>query len=199
MLWKSSLNIVLSCILLLSSCISEDKPSYVPKPKGFNRINLPAQGYQLFDDKTYPYSFEISNSARALKDTNGLRGEYWAHIYYPGFKSTIEITYEDLTKKGNELSKMLNIAHKLTAKHQIKATKIEQTILKRKDGTSVAVFELEGDVPSQFQFIYTDSSKHFLRGAIYFATATQNDSLAPVIEYMKKDVIQLVNTIKWKK
>ena len=196
---KSSVVFIFLFAILLTSCLNENENTFVPKPKGYNRIDLPKQEYHVFEEKNYPYSFEISTYAKALKDTNGLQGEFWAHIYYPQFKSTIEITYEDLTLKGNELSKMLNIAHKLTAKHQIKATKIEQTIIKRNDGTSGAVYELEGDVPSQFQFIYTDSSKHFLRGAIYFATATQNDSLAPVIEFMKKDVIQMLNTIKWKK
>jgi gliding motility-associated lipoprotein GldD len=59
------------------------------------------------------------------------------------------------------------------------------------------IFELEGEVPSQFQFYVTDSTKHFLRGALYFRTATKNDSLKPIIDFIKKDVIHLLNTVKW--
>jgi hypothetical protein len=36
-----------------------------------------------------------------------------------------------------------------------------------------------------------------LRGALYFRTATANDSLAPVIEYIKADMIHLLNTLEW--
>ena len=49
----------------------------------------------------------------------------------------------------------------------------------------------------QFQFITTDSVNHFLRGALYFQVATKNDSLAPIIEYIKKDMIHILNTLEW--
>ena len=61
-----------------------------------------------------------------------------------------------------------------------------------------SVTELEGEVPSQFQFHITDSTDHFLRGALYFKTATKNDSLAPAIEFLKSDIIHLLNTLEWK-
>jgi hypothetical protein len=44
----------------------------------------------------------------------------------------------------------------------------------------------------------TDSSKNFLRGALYFDTKVANDSLAPAIAYMKKDIMHLINTLQWK-
>jgi len=56
---------------------------------------------------------------------------------------------------------------------------------------------LEGEVPSQFQFHVSDSTQHFMRGALYFKTATQNDSLAPVIDYLKRDIIHLLSTLRW--
>jgi gliding motility-associated lipoprotein GldD len=61
------------------------------------------------------------------------------------------------------------------------------------------VAELSGEVPTQFQFFVTDSTDHFLRGALYFNTAMKNDSLAPVIEYIKVDMIHLINTLEFKK
>ena len=76
-------------------------------------------------------------------------------------------------------------ARKLTGKHQIKATAIDERIMQMPNGMRASVFELQGEVPSQFQFYTTDSTRHFLRGALYFKTATANDSLAPVIEYVK--------------
>jgi gliding motility-associated lipoprotein GldD len=57
---------------------------------------------------------------------------------------------------------------------------------------------LEGEVPSQFQFTMTDSTRNFLRGALYFDTKVQNDSLQPAIEYVKKDMMRMINTLEWK-
>ena len=64
-------------------------------------------------------------------------------------------------------------------------------------GYQLAAFELEGDVPSPFQFMVHDSTSHFLRGALYFQVATKNDSLAPVINYVKRDIHHLIETVDW--
>ena len=95
-------------------------------------------------------------------------------------------------------AKLIDDAHKLTAKHQVKAYSIEETLIKTPAGMNVIIFELSGEVPSQFQFYATDTTTHFLRGALYFHTAVKNDSLAPVIDYMKVDVMHLINTLKWR-
>ena len=58
--------------------------------------------------------------------------------------------------------------------------------------------ELSGQVPSQVQFYTTDMAQHFLRGALYFNTATQNDYLAPVIAFIKEDIIHMIQTLEWK-
>ncbi|MEL7006811.1 MAG: hypothetical protein AAFN93_29405 [Bacteroidota bacterium] len=79
----------------------------------------------------------------------------------------------------------------------MKAYAIEEKILVLKSGNVASVTELEGEVPSQFQFHITDSTNHFLRGALYFKTASKNDSLAPAIEYIKADIVHMLNTLAW--
>ena len=92
----------------------------------------------------------------------------------------------------------LGDAYKLTAKHQIKAYSIEENVVKTQGGHTAVVQELSGEVPSQFQFFLTDSTQNFLRGALYFTTATKNDSLAPVIEYVKSDIMHMISTFNWR-
>jgi gliding motility-associated lipoprotein GldD len=60
------------------------------------------------------------------------------------------------------------------------------------------IAEIDGEVPSQFQFTMTDSSRNFLRAALYFNVKVQNDSLRPAIEYVKKDMMEMINTLNWK-
>jgi gliding motility-associated lipoprotein GldD len=95
------------------------------------------------------------------------------------------------------LKEFLDDAYTLTAKHQIKASGIDEIITKTGKGETAVIAELEGEVPSQFQFTITDSTKNFLRGALYFNTKVHNDSLAPAIEYMKKDIMHMINTFEW--
>ncbi|MBS1542218.1 MAG: gliding motility lipoprotein GldD [Bacteroidetes bacterium] len=178
---------------LLSACNRE----YAPKPKGYNRLILPEAEYQLSPD-TLPYRFEYSKHARFQKDTSWIRERHWVEIYYPELKATIHITYKKINGSDKLLKEYLEDAYVLTSKHQIKAYAIEETLVKTPSGKTAVIAELEGEVPSQFQFTITDSVRNFLRGAVYFNVKVQNDSLAPAIDYVKKDAMHLINTMNWR-
>ena len=187
--------LVLAAISLLAiSC----NHNYQPKPIGYNRLNLPVPVYQNSPD-TLPYRFEYSQYARLVKDSSWVREKHWVEIYYPELKSTIHVTYKSIHHDPNLLKEFLKDAYVLTAKHQIKAYAIDESIVKTPSGKTAIIAELEGEVPSQFQFTLTDSTENFLRGAVYFNVKVQNDSLQPAIEYMKKDAMHLINTLVWKK
>ena len=185
------------CLTILSA-VTGCNENYVPKPKGYNRIELPKATYQSLPD-TLPYTFQFSKYARLLDDTSGLAERFWVHIYYPDMDANIQLTYKPIENKKERLEDFLGDAYKLTAKHQIKAYSIEENVLKTPLGHTAVVQELTGEVPSQFQFFLTDSTQNFLRGALYFKTATKNDSLAPVIEYVKSDIIHMLNTFNWQR
>jgi gliding motility-associated lipoprotein GldD len=108
------------------------------------------------------------------------------------------LTYKKIDQ-NTDFKVLSNDAFNLTAKHQIKAYGIEEVVLLTPNGYSAVVAELTGEVPTQFQFFVTDSTSHFLRGALYFNTALKNDSLAPVIEYIKIDLAHLINTVTFEK
>lgn len=184
------------CILslFLFSC----ERDYLPKPLGYNRLTLPSQEYQALPD-SLPYKFEYSKHATLLKDTSWIRERYWIEIYYPSLKADVHITYKRLHGNQQLLKELLNDAYVLTAKHQTKASAIDEVITETPKGLTAVIAELEGEVPSQFQFTITDSTQNFLRGALYFNTRVNNDSLQPAIEFMKKEIMHMINTAEWKK
>lgn len=185
-------------VLVLSAIAFSCSKDYTPKPKGYNRIPLPDTAYRPLPD-TLPYQFQYSRYATLMKDTSWIRERHWVEIYYPTLKANVHITYKKLMNSEQLLKEFLNDAYVLTAKHQIKANAINETIVTRKDRKVAIIAEIEGEVPSQFQFTMTDSTKNFLRGALYFNTKVQNDSLKPAIDFMKKEMMRIVNTLEWKK
>ena len=186
--------LVVTCWLLLVGC----GKNYQPKPRGYNRLILPTEKYHPLPD-TLPYTFEYSVYAKLLKDTSWRREDNFIEIFYPTLKSTIHITYKRINNREQLLKEYYNDAYKLTAKHQIKAYSIDEGIVKTPFGKTAVIAELDGEVPSQFQFTMTDSSQNFLRGALYFNVKVQNDSLKPAIDFMKKEVMQVINTLQWRK
>jgi gliding motility-associated lipoprotein GldD len=183
---------ILLIVLIVTSC----DQNYLPKPIGYNRLNLPAPSYRPLPD-SLPYYFEYSTHATLIDDTSAINERYWVELYYPSIKANVHVTYKSIKNKQS-LKEFLDDAYTLTSKHQIKAYAINELITKTPTGKTAVIAELEGEVPSQFQFTLTDSSRNFLRGALYFNTQVKNDSLAPAIEYMKKDIMHLINTLEWK-
>ncbi len=185
--------VVTILVLAFTAACTSD---YVPKPNGFNRIDLPPHAYVSLPD-TFPYHFEYSRQAKLYPDTSYNAEPYWLNIYYPDYAANIQLTYKEVNNDRDRLESLLEDAYQLTANHQIKASSINEAVVGTPSGKKALVAELTGEVPSQFQFYITDSTDHFLRGALYFRTATANDSLAPVIEYIKADMIHLLNTLEW--
>ncbi len=171
--------------------------NYLPKPKGYNRIELPQHEYISIAD-SFPYQFEYSTSARIIQDNSWIAERYWIDINYPDLGANIQITYKPVKNQRKLLEEYIGDSYKLTSKHNAKAYAIEEKILELPIGDYASFTELEGEVPSQLQFHVTDCTDHFLRGALYFEMATKNDSLAPVIRYLKEDALHLLETLEWK-
>lgn len=186
-----------SLLLSILACSPSEK-SYTPKPKGFNRINLPAAAYQSLGD-AHPYTFEYSKNAIIQKDTFAMAERDWIIVYYPKLDARIQLTYKPLNGDLNKLQNLIYDAYKLADKHQVKASSQEEKLVQFKSGKKAVVIEIDGEVPSHFQFYVTDTSRNYLRGAVYLMHATENDSLRPVVDYMKGECLHLLETLKWKK
>jgi gliding motility-associated lipoprotein GldD len=186
-----------ACLICVAVFLLSCERGYLPKPLGYNRIDLPIQEYKALPD-SLPYFFEYSQHAQLLEDTSAIRQRYWIEIYYPTLKANVHITYLPLNNNKQLLKEFLNDAYTLTAKHQIKAYAIDEAITQTPNGLTAVIAELDGEVPSQFQFTMTDSTQNFMRGALYFNTKVNNDSLQPAIEFMKKEIMHMINTTQWK-
>ena len=187
---------IMSLVLLavgLYSCES----NWLPKPPGYNRIDLPKHSYQKLE-QGYPYQLDFSTYSRVEADSFNLNEKEWINLNYPDFGAKVHLTYKKIDQ-NTDFKILSNDAFNLTAKHQIKAYGIEEAILLTPNGYSAVVAELTGEVPTQFQFFVTDSTSHFLRGAVYFNTALKNDSLAPIIEFIKIDMAHLINSVNFEK
>ena len=188
----------LGLMLLVIACNDrKNNRAEIPRPKGYNRIVMPSHGYSTLE-KGHPFSFEVSNFARVLPDTVSWAEPHWLYIYYPKWQAFIQLTYKPLNGDQKKLFEHINDAYTLVAKHNMKSSGNTEYQMRLSNGKSATLIELTGEVATSLQFFSTDSTKHFLRGAVYVKTATQNDSLAPIIEFIKQDALHLIKTLEWK-
>lgn len=188
---RISLSFFVALVLVFSSC-EEENP--VPKPKGYFRIKLPEKSYIKFD-RICAYNFETPVYSR-IDTTPGIKEPCWINIHYPLFDATLHLSYKPV---NNNLPNYLEDARSLTYKHTAKANDIEEILIKNPEQKVYGlVYDVKGNAASSVQFFVTDSTQHFLRGALYFNNVPNYDSIQPVLEFLHKDVERFIQTLEWK-
>jgi gliding motility-associated lipoprotein GldD len=184
------------CALFLFSCNS----TYTPRPRGYFKIEFPNHQYQQFNQPGFPYSFEYPVYATIIRDTTFFEDKpenpYWINIDFPGFDARIYMSYKEIGK--NSFDKLKDDAYKMSYKHTYKATSIEDSVIRTPLGVTGIFFTVGGNAATAKQFFVSDSVKHFLRGALYFNTSPNEDSLGIVNQFIQEDMKHLINTLQWK-
>lgn len=172
----------------------------IPKPRGYFRYEFPEHAYQTFDSASFPFTFEYPVYGKIAEDVNLNKEEnspYWINVTFPQWDATIYLSYKEITA-ANPLDKLVSESYKLSAKHDVRADYINTPQFKTRNGLSGVFYNVGGNAASAYQFFITDKSKHFLRGALYFNVPPNADSLMPATEFLKKDMEQLVETLRFK-
>lgn len=181
-------------LLFLFSC----QGNYSPKPRGFFRIDLPRKEYVLFDSN-FPYAFEYPAYGEFIPDQRSSSEPYWGNLEFSQFKGTVHLSYKQVRSR-DDLARYFEDARSFAQKHIPKATAIREELI-QDDQRKVygLLYEIKGnEAASTLQFYVTDSLDHFLRGALYFSVTPNNDSLAPVIDFIEEDIRHLIGTLQWK-
>ncbi len=185
-------------MLLLASCTDE---VFTPKPRGYARIALPKHAYTQFNNAQFPYAMDVPVYGKVVRDTayfgDKPENPYWINIEFPELGGKMYFTYKAINN-AQVLQKLLQDNYNLSYAHSKKADFIDDAPIHTNNNVHGFISHIGGDAASNYQFYATDSVKHFLRGALYFDAVPNADSLKPVTEFLKQDLIKLVNSIEWK-
>ena len=192
-------------ILLLLACVSCSN-NYTPRPYGYYRITVPDTAYTDFQfaqrpttndqrpSTNYPYSFALSQNAIVRPRTEE---PFWINIYYPSLDATIHCSYKPV---HNNLRELTEDALEFVYRNASYATSIPEREYMHPEAKVYGVlFDLEGNTASSCQFFITDSTHHFFRASVYCNCPPNADSLAPVYNYLRTDIIKMVETFQWTK
>ena len=167
----------------------------VPKPHAYYRIDLPEHQYKTFTGYQ-DFSFDLSLYAKVEPEIDTVERE-WFNIHYPAFNAQIYCSYFPI--KPSQLNAFLEDDHKFVYRHVMKADAITKQPFSNPEKRVYGVlYHLEGNVASPLQFILTDSLSHFFRASLLFNTIPNQDSIIPVLTYIKEDVRQLIESFEWR-
>ncbi len=190
---NKSIYILLAFVSIISSSCKEK--SYTPKPYGYQRFYFKEKAYHKLVHN-FPYIFDYPSYATIEKDKAYDTKPYWINIVFPELNGKIYLSYK---KINNNFHKLNEDAHKLAYKHSQMADAIKEKQFTNKDRNVYGlIYLIKGNTASPIQFFLTDSTKNFIRGSLYFDTHPNKDSLSPVVSYVYKDIVRLMESFEWK-
>jgi gliding motility-associated lipoprotein GldD len=184
-------------VVVLIGC---NRPYNVGKKRGYYRIDFPEKAYQTFDKPGYPYRFEYPVYAQVLKDSTffDVKAEdWWINIDFPSFNGRIYISYKPIGVQ-HAFDSLVNDGYRMAYQQHVDvASAIDDSVMLTPHGAGGIYFSLGGNTATANQFFLTDTTRHFLRGALYFDATPNADSLGIVNDFLKKDLLHLINSLQW--
>ena len=168
-----------------------------PRPYGYYRIAVPDTSYVDFAAQypRYPYTFALSRNA-VVQPRADVEEPYWVNIFYPALDATVHCSYKPVC---NNLRELTNDALEFVYRNASFANSIPEREYSHPEANVYGVlFDLEGNTASSCQFFVTDSTRNFFRASVYCNCPPNADSLAPVYEYLRKDVVKMVESFEWR-
>lgn len=198
---KTAWTIFLVTLLAGAALLSCNSEYSAGKKKGYFKIDFPEKKYQVFDRPGYPYTFEYPVYAQVIRDStffDDKAGDWWINIDIPRFNGRIHVSYKPIRARY-ELDSLVRDGFKMAYKQHVEmATGINDSLMRTPHGVEGIYFSLGGNTATANQFFLTDSTRHFLRGALYFDAAPNADSLGIVNDFLRQDLFHLINTLQWR-
>ncbi len=172
----------------------------VPKPRGYFRIELPQKSYVSFNESKsntdIPLTFEYPVYGKVSTENVNDSEQGWFNIEFPAYNARLYLTYKKIM---GDLPELIEQTYTMNVKNHIaKADAIDEQVINNRDNKVYGIlYDLKGNTATSVQFYVTDSLKHYLRGSLYFTTEPNPDSLAPVTDFFREDIVHLIETLKW--
>ena len=202
---KKSYLCVLNCVIMRKThaiifilvCLSFVACHRRPTPKqyAYFRMAIPDTAYVQDSLQDYPYTFKVSKNAE-IKPHYFPGENYWIDIVYPSLNATIYCSYKPIK---NNLHTLARDAQEFLFSHSRVASAIPTQEYADDTRRMYGIYcELHGDVASPIQFVLTDSIDHFFRASVYCNAVPNQDSLAPIYDYIREDIRVMIESMQWK-
>jgi gliding motility-associated lipoprotein GldD len=189
--FKGLLPIGFFVIVSLSAC--RDNELLIPKPLANLRVEFPERSYSSIDSDC-PYLFDLASYMSA--DNPDKDNPCHLDIDFGQFNGVLHLSYVPIQNNMNDL---IGYSLDKVREHQVRASAIEDTVFVNAETRVFGSFyEFYGNAATPFQFHFTDSNKHFIRGTVYFNAVPNFDSIYPTLQYVRTDLIRLIETAAWK-
>ena len=186
------LPVCFALILLVWGC-SDDHST--PRPRAYPRVEYPQHELQPFAQADCPFTFQFPKYAEVQKKEDH---PCWFDLSMPVFKARLHCSYLPVKDRAS-FDDMVNDTYTIAGKINERSNYMEESRIKNANGVGGLQLKFTGPAASPLHFFLTDTTQHFFKASLYFEAKVKPDSLAPIIEFVEKDMNKLVESFSWKK
>ncbi len=194
---KALLRYIICGTLALASC---QKPSPIPLPRAYPRIEFPDRSYDRIYPESCPLSMEIPSYLVVSRRTESLgipiESDCWYDLHSEALNADIHCSYSRITDRA-DYEKRVDDAFELSRKHVKRADYIDELAFTNEYGASGVLFLLDGPSATPAQFFVSDTTDHFFRASLYLNSQVNPDSTGPVYEFLLEDLDRLIASFRW--
>lgn len=145
-----------------------------------------------------PFEMDIPTYSILQDDHSNRAQQCWKNIDFPQFNARLHLSYHTITV-STPIEVLAEDARTFAFKHTSKATAIVQNRIRHDTHKIYGLeYEIRGNTASNYQFYISDSTTHYLRGALYFNEKPHLDSIQPVLDFVKEDIQHMISSVRWK-
>lgn len=191
---------ILAVFLFLVSCGTES--IFSPKPRLYPRVDYPEKNIKTVDLDFCNFKFQFPDYGNPIQDSfyfdESIIDKCWFDIIIESLNGRVHCSYVPVENRAH-FDELVNDAYELVVKHNVKANYRDEKIIRFPSSNVYGVqYEIDGQVASPLQFYLTDSTNHFIRGSLYFKDKVNADSIAPIYQFVKADIQEMISSFEWK-
>lgn len=186
-------------LLLFGACGSGELP--VPKPRSFPRVVYPERTPARFGPDYCDFAFDFPDYAKLERKElffdEAPAHPCWFDLYLEPFDGRVHFSYYPV-RNSRDWEEKRDQAFELAGYHNKRASNIREIRIEAGPNLGGMIFDIDGPAASPYQFFLTDTSSHFVRGALYFNSQARPDSLRPVIDFVVEDIQKMIDSFAWR-
>lgn len=196
--WLARISVCVLVLHAISAC-SGDAPR-IPRPRAYPKITYPERHYIEFSEAQCPLTFRHPDYMQVVRKTKffGEQSSHpcWFDLEAKALGATLHCSYSPVTSR-QEFDKLVTDAFKIADQINQRANYMEEIRVANAYGVHGVLMEFQGAAASPLNFFLTDSVHHFLRMSLYYQARVVQDSLDPVTEFLRTDIAEIVNTLRF--
>lgn len=183
--------VIATAILAILCACSGSGHRAVPRPEGYPRIAVPDTVYA--DTTLGPITFSLNSAATATLTPRGR--QQWINLRYPSLPE-VEIYLTVSTAEGDDMRSMLENRLERIALDS-RGLPTQTTDIASAGQWEARLYTTPGNIATPFHILATRGHT-LLSGAAYlrYPQSTQPDSVAPVIEALRRDLTVMLHSLR---